>query len=175
MARTHEEKFALLVIDSATNLYRTDFQGRGELSARQMHLAKFLRGCQKLADEFGIQLVDRNATTKPITLGLRLQGNNGRFIVHGIPNNGPAFLSGIYIGDEIISVGNRKVETADLNGLLTGLKVGESVSVLFSRNGELRSVDLVVAADPGKSLRLDWVENPGEQKEFLRKKWLRMD
>lgn len=40
-----------MIIDSATALYRTDFSGRGELSARQMHLAKFLRSLQKLADE----------------------------------------------------------------------------------------------------------------------------
>ena len=38
-----ENKFALMVIDSATALYRTDYSGRGELSARQMSLAKFLR------------------------------------------------------------------------------------------------------------------------------------
>jgi len=43
-------RFALMVVDSATALYRTDFSGRGELSARQMHLAKFLRSLQKLAD-----------------------------------------------------------------------------------------------------------------------------
>lgn len=29
-----ENRFALLVVDSATALYRTDFTGRGELSAR---------------------------------------------------------------------------------------------------------------------------------------------
>jgi RecA/RadA recombinase len=40
-----------MVVDSATALYRTDFSGRGELSARQMHMAKFLRSLQKLADE----------------------------------------------------------------------------------------------------------------------------
>mmetsp|Transcript_26334 Transcript_26334/g.19757 ORF Transcript_26334/g.19757 Transcript_26334/m.19757 type:complete len:238 (+) Transcript_26334:45-758(+) len=38
-----ENRFALLVVDSATALYRTDFSGRGELSARQMSLGKFLR------------------------------------------------------------------------------------------------------------------------------------
>lgn len=42
-----------MIVDSATALYRTDFSGRGELSARQMHLAKFLRSLQKLADEAG--------------------------------------------------------------------------------------------------------------------------
>eukprot|EP01018_Ginkgo_biloba_P027800 Gb_14443 [translate_table: standard] len=46
-----ETRFALMVVDSATSLYRTDFVGRGELSARQMHLAKFLRSLQKMADE----------------------------------------------------------------------------------------------------------------------------
>ena len=40
-----------MIVDSATALYRTDFSGRGELSARQMHLEKFLRSLQKLADE----------------------------------------------------------------------------------------------------------------------------
>ena len=49
-----ESKFALLIVDSATNLYRTDYSGRGELSARQMSLAKFLRNLQKIADEHQI-------------------------------------------------------------------------------------------------------------------------
>jgi DNA repair protein RAD51 len=49
-----ETRFALLIIDSATALYRTDYAGRGELSARQMHLAKFLRSLLRLADEFGV-------------------------------------------------------------------------------------------------------------------------
>ncbi|WVZ51042.1 hypothetical protein U9M48_002233 [Paspalum notatum var. saurae] len=52
--------FALMIVDSATALYRTDFSGRGELSARQMHMAKFLRSLQKLADEFGVAVVITN-------------------------------------------------------------------------------------------------------------------
>lgn len=44
-----------MIVDSATALYRTDFSGRGELSARQMHLAKFLRSLQKLADEVNLR------------------------------------------------------------------------------------------------------------------------
>ncbi|PON66075.1 DNA recombination/repair protein Rad [Parasponia andersonii] len=55
-----ETRFALMIVDSATALYRTDFSGRGELSARQMHLAKFLRSLQKLADEFGVAVLITN-------------------------------------------------------------------------------------------------------------------
>lgn len=55
-----ESRFSLLIVDSATSLYRTDFMGRGELSARQTHLAKFLRTLQRLADEYGIAVVITN-------------------------------------------------------------------------------------------------------------------
>lgn len=46
-----EPRYAFLIVDSATALYRTDYSGRGELSARQMHLARFLRMLLRLADE----------------------------------------------------------------------------------------------------------------------------
>jgi DNA repair protein RAD51 len=55
-----EARYALLIVDSSTNLYRTDYSGRGELSARQMHLGQFLRNLQRLADEFGIAVVITN-------------------------------------------------------------------------------------------------------------------
>jgi RecA/RadA recombinase len=44
-------RFCLLIVDSATALYRSDYIGRGELAARQAHLSKFLRTLQRLADE----------------------------------------------------------------------------------------------------------------------------
>ncbi|XP_055496937.1 DNA repair protein RAD51 homolog 1 isoform X1 [Leucoraja erinacea] len=55
-----ESRYALLIVDSATALYRTDYSGRGELAARQMHLARFLRMLLRLADEFGIAVVITN-------------------------------------------------------------------------------------------------------------------
>ena len=55
-----EQKFSLLIVDSATALYRTDYTGRGELSNRQMSLAKFLRNLQKIADEHKVVVVITN-------------------------------------------------------------------------------------------------------------------
>lgn len=46
-----EYRYCLVIVDSATSLYRTDYCGRGELSARQMHLAQFLRKLLRMADE----------------------------------------------------------------------------------------------------------------------------
>jgi len=55
-----EARYALLIVDSATGLYRTDYTGRGELAARQLHLARFLRMLLRLADEHGIAVVITN-------------------------------------------------------------------------------------------------------------------
>ncbi|KAB8077355.1 DNA repair protein rhp51 [Aspergillus leporis] len=64
-----ETRFSLLIVDSATSLYRTDFNGRGELSSRQTHLAKFMRTLQRLADEFGIAVVITNQVVAQVDGG----------------------------------------------------------------------------------------------------------
>lgn len=55
-----QDRYALLVVDSATALYRTDYTGRCELSERQMHLAQFLRQLTRVAEEFGVAVVITN-------------------------------------------------------------------------------------------------------------------
>lgn len=78
-----ESRFALVIVDSATALFRTDYSGRGELAARQQELAKyvaccafcvgfvavlltclrcfrFLRALTRMADEFGVAVVITN-------------------------------------------------------------------------------------------------------------------
>ncbi|KAK5055403.1 RecA recombinase Rhp51 [Exophiala bonariae] len=64
-----ETRFSLLIVDSATSLYRTDYNGRGELSSRQSHMAKFLRMLQRLADEFGIAVVITNQVVAQVDGG----------------------------------------------------------------------------------------------------------
>lgn len=64
-----ETRFSLLIVDSATSLYRTDFSGRGELSSRQTHLARFMRTLQRLADEFGVAVVITNQVVAQVDGG----------------------------------------------------------------------------------------------------------
>ena len=55
-----ESRHALLIVDSATALFRTDFSGRGELAERQQLLGQFMRQLQRLADEYGVAVVITN-------------------------------------------------------------------------------------------------------------------
>ncbi|EAY83196.1 hypothetical protein OsI_38408 [Oryza sativa Indica Group] len=80
------DRFAIMIVDSATALYRTDFSGRGELSARQMHLAKFLRSLQKLADEFGVAVVITNQVVAQVDgaamFGPQIKPIGGNIMAH---------------------------------------------------------------------------------------------
>ncbi|PHJ21612.1 dna repair protein rad51 [Cystoisospora suis] len=55
-----ESRFALLIVDSATALYRSEYTGRGELASRQTHLCRFLRCLQRIADTYGVAVVVSN-------------------------------------------------------------------------------------------------------------------
>lgn len=68
-----ESRYSLLIVDSATALYRTDYTGRGELGARQMHLGRFMRMLHRLADEFGCAVVITNQVVAQV------DGNAGVF------------------------------------------------------------------------------------------------
>lgn len=82
-----ESRYGLMIVDSATALYRTDYSGRGELSARQMHLARFLRHLLRMADEFGIAVVITNQVVAQVDGGTMFQADpkkpiGGNIIAH---------------------------------------------------------------------------------------------
>lgn len=59
-ARMIEDHFSLIIVDSATALFRVDFLGRGQLSDRQQRLGQFMSRLNKLASEFNVSCVITN-------------------------------------------------------------------------------------------------------------------
>lgn len=79
-----ESRFSLLIVDSATALYRSDYMGRGELSDRQIHLGQFLRQLTRLAEEFGIAVVITNQViTMPTSEPYMIHKLNTMFLIGG--------------------------------------------------------------------------------------------
>ena len=82
------DRYALIIVDSATALFRTDFTGRGELAARQQKLAQFLRRLQRMADEFGCAVVITNQVVAKVDggpgamFGPQLTPIGGNIIAH---------------------------------------------------------------------------------------------
>ena len=55
-----ESRFSLIIVDSVTALFRSDYQGRGELSERQIKLGQFMRQLSRLASDFGVAVLVTN-------------------------------------------------------------------------------------------------------------------
>ena len=64
-----ESRYGLVIVDSATALYRTDYIGRGELASRQNNLGRFLRRLLRIADEFGVAVVYTNQVVAQVDGG----------------------------------------------------------------------------------------------------------
>lgn len=82
-----EHRFALIIVDSATHCYRTDYAGRGELASRQQHLARFLRMLQKISDIYGVAVVITNQVVAQVDSGPALNADpckpiGGHIIAH---------------------------------------------------------------------------------------------
>lgn len=77
-AMMSEDRYALVVVDSATALFRTDYCGRGELSERQMQLAQFLRQLTRMSEEFGVAVVLTNQVSKRVAQPMEVREVRGR-------------------------------------------------------------------------------------------------
>lgn len=67
-----QSNFSLLIVDSVTNLYRTDYCGKDELNNCQIHLSKFLRKLRQLADEFKIAVLITNQVESQVDGGFTI-------------------------------------------------------------------------------------------------------
>lgn len=60
----------LVIVDSIMALFRTDYQGRGELQARQMALGQFLKRLHQLSMEFNFAAIMTNQMTSDPSGGM---------------------------------------------------------------------------------------------------------
>ncbi|ETO07493.1 DNA repair protein [Reticulomyxa filosa] len=80
-----ESRYALVVVDSATALFRSEYIGRGELSVRQQMLGRFMRELLHICDVFGVAVVITNqvvSTPDAMSFKASLKPIGGNIIAH---------------------------------------------------------------------------------------------
>jgi predicted metalloprotease with PDZ domain len=83
---------------------------------------------------------------------------------------GPAYDSGLNVGDEIVQV--NQVDFAGVDKLLADKKVGDVLKFRVKRDGLERTFDLTIGQTPLKSFAIQSVEKPSDAQLKLRHKWL---
>jgi serine protease Do len=83
---------------------------------------------------------------------LVVEGPSGPVTVARVERDSPAQAGGLQRGDELRQIGTTSIERPlDVERAMLGRRVGDRVPVLVKRGSENKSLDLVVAAKPGRA------------------------
>ncbi|MCB2376868.1 PDZ domain-containing protein [Hymenobacter sp. BT635] len=115
-------------------------------------------------------------TTTPVTtdatLGANVSTAGGKFTVTSVVRNGSAWQGGLSVADEILAINGARL-TDDPNKLLVGVPAGTPVSMIVSRDGQLKEVTLPLLAGSNQRYRIEKLPNPSAQQQTVYSKWLR--
>lgn len=122
----------------------------------------------------GYELVDLNEHTQTLTFGIKTVNNDTRIIVKNIDRDSAAWRGGLNVDDEILAVNDLRVDPAGrtMEHILTTSAVGESVDILISRDGRLKSIPIQLQYANKKSYNIQRNENASEQERRLGNIWL---
>ncbi len=103
------------------------------------------------------------------SIGLSLTDSGGKTIVKAIRSNSAAEDAGISVNDEIIGFNGIRADKKSLDGYFKSVQVGEKIEVLFARDEQLFSTDIVVTAY--EQPKFEYTINKNKEKLF--NYWLR--
>jgi predicted metalloprotease with PDZ domain len=109
-------------------------------------------------DVFGLQFrpVSRPPNGRPKAwIGATTKMEGGRLLVAQVKRDTPAFSAGLNVDDEIVAIDQVRVRADRLDERLEQYSPGDRVSMLVARRDRLLSLDVVLAAEPLRSWRLE--------------------
>ena len=106
-------------------------------------------------------------------LGVTTSGNNGKITISNISRNSAAWAGGLNVNDEILGIDGYRV--TDLDRIIAQKNVGDKITVLVSRDGILRNIELNLIRDPALKYVITPIENPTALQLKVRSKWLDLD
>jgi predicted metalloprotease with PDZ domain len=108
-------------------------------------------------------------------LGIGTRADDGRIFVSQVARGTPAWNAGINAGDEIVAVGEYRVQAGQLNDRLALYRPGDRISVTVGRRERLVRLDVALGVAPGRRWTVEADPNAtAEQKAHLRA-WLRQE
>ncbi len=111
------------------------------------------------------------ASTLP-TIGATTRNDAGRLVVSQVRRGTPAYDAGVNVDDEILAIDGVRVRADGLTTRMDQYQVGDTVRLLVARRDRLTTLDVTLAADPGRPRRLQvQPQQTAEQKAHL-EAWL---
>ncbi len=120
----------------------------------------------------GYQITDEAANTNDPSLGIMTANTGGKIFVTSVLRDGTAWVDGINVNDEIISVDGTPV--TDANNILANKKVGDKLSITITRDGLSLVLPVTLLKNALVKYKIETVANPSAQQLKVRNKWLKL-
>ncbi|HQT23479.1 MAG: peptidase M61 [Sphingobacteriales bacterium 17-39-43] len=128
----------------------------------------------------GFTLIDDAAKGNDAYLGAVTALKDGKIIVTNVSRQSPAWIAGLNVNDEILSIdGNRINNVSDprlseVEKFISTKKPGEKITISFSRDALIRQIELTLVRNPNHRFRIASLSNLTEAQIAVRKRWLKL-
>lgn len=130
----------------------------------------------KMKAYLGLNLSDGGAIAPPAgsasSAATQAPAPANKTTVTSVLADGPAFLSGILAGDEIIALDGKRLTAATLDARLRTLKPGQTVMITWFRRDQLRTTQITLASKPDGRWTLRKVREPTDAQKAAYESWL---
>jgi len=118
----------------------------------------------------GYHLTDESAGTNEPALGVATGTGNGKTFITGVVRNSAAWIDGLNVNDEIMTIDSAKV--TDMSTALNGKKPGDKINVSVIRDGLPLTLPVTLLKRTAIKYRIESIAQPTDQQMLVRKKWL---
>jgi predicted metalloprotease with PDZ domain len=120
----------------------------------------------------GYKLVDDLADKNDPSLGISSSLSNGKRYVTMVARGSAAWIDGINVNDELVSVDGTPV--TDIATVLNGKKVGDKVTVIVNRDGLPLTLPVTLLRNPKMNYKITELSSATPQQLAVRSKWLKL-
>lgn len=125
---------------------------------------------EKYFNVVGFELMKKDSIQQPL-IGISVQESNEKTIVTNISSGSPFFNSGLDVGDEIISINDKRVKGNFANST-SQLKINEKISILFSHGDDVKIISLNLNIAKQDAYILKQISNPSAIQKQTYLSWL---
>jgi predicted metalloprotease with PDZ domain len=125
-------------------------------------------------------LIDDAAKGNDAYLGAVTALKDGKIIVTNVSRQSPAWIAGLNVNDEILSIdGNRINNVSDprlseVEKFIFTKRPGEKILISLNRDGLIRQTDVTLVRNPNHRFRIASLPNPTAAQIAVRKRWLKL-
>lgn len=122
----------------------------------------------------GYELIDLNADSQELSLGIRMSENDGRMLIRNVEKASGAWDAGLNVNDELIAVNGIRLDSAgkELEFLLEHGLVDDIVDVLIARDGQIRTIHVPLRRNSKQLWSIQPKLDANKEEERLGKIWL---